>query len=251
MTDTLELNPIYEERVVAFVDILGFSSMVQKSEKDIKKTIEIRAALYEIENYKKINKDNRYDEMGSEVTIFSDSIVISRSTEWKYGDVFHTILDMLHLQMELLSKGILLRGGITVGKLYHKNNIVFGPAMIKAYKMESQEAIYPRIIVDENLYERARKNCPEQNTEEMEVKYIEDLLYTDIEDGYKFINYIECGSEFDNGEDFFHYLLEAQKIIKKGLEDSSEKVLPKFEWMKKYFNSLIKPDSGMNEWLIK
>ena len=52
----------------------------------------------------------------------------------------------------MMSKGILLRGGITVGQLCHKDNIVYGPAMVEAYELESKSAIYPRVIVSEKFY---------------------------------------------------------------------------------------------------
>lgn len=252
---TVDLKSIYEERVVAFVDILGFSAMICETEKNSKEIIEdsnkIRSVLQDIKDYQRNNEDNNYKEMGSEVTIFSDSIVISKSMDWKYGDVFHTVLDMLHLQMDLLSKGILLRGGITVGNLYHRDNIVFGPAMIEAYKMESECAKYPRIIVDENIYERAKKNCPEQNTEEMEIEYIDELLYKDVDDGRLFINYIGNVSEFDCADDHSIYLSQVRELIIDGLKKSEGKVLDKYEWMKKYFNSLITPNSGMDKCFIK
>ena len=42
---------------------------------------------------------------------------------------------------------------MTYGKLYHEDNICFGPEMIKDYNLE-QEAIYPRIIVDDMLLKK-------------------------------------------------------------------------------------------------
>ena len=47
-----------------------------------------------------------------------------------------------------LLSGFLIRGGITIGKLYHNatQGVVFGEALVEAYNLESKDAIYPRVI---------------------------------------------------------------------------------------------------------
>ena len=44
---------------------------------------------------------------------------------------------------------MLIRGSITIGDLIHDEHILMGPTMIEAYKMESEVALYPRIIVSD------------------------------------------------------------------------------------------------------
>lgn len=46
--------------------------------------------------------------------------------------------------IELLQLGFLTRGGITIGPVHHRDNIIFGPALIEAVALE-KEAHYPRI----------------------------------------------------------------------------------------------------------
>lgn len=62
--------------------------------------------------------------------------------------LFYLLLDLVHLQLELASYDVLLRGGITIGDLYHDGSIVYGSAMNEAYLLESKKAKYPRIIAD-------------------------------------------------------------------------------------------------------
>jgi hypothetical protein len=50
-----------------------------------------------------------------------------------------------------------MRGAIVADKMYFPNNskeknITLGPAIIRAYDIESKKAKYPRIIIDHNLY---------------------------------------------------------------------------------------------------
>lgn len=45
---------------------------------------------------------------------------------------------------------MLSRGGIAVGELYHQNGIIYGPALLTAYQLESQAATYPRIVLEKD-----------------------------------------------------------------------------------------------------
>src|SRR5438105_1445070 len=51
-----------------------------------------------------------------------------------------------------LDIGMLVRGGVTIGKLYHSGGVVFGEALVDAYRLESRVAIYPRIAVSSRIY---------------------------------------------------------------------------------------------------
>lgn len=48
-------------------------------------------------------------------------------------------------------KGFLLRGGITIGEIVHDGECVFGPALNRAYELESQIAKYPRFVLDPDI----------------------------------------------------------------------------------------------------
>ncbi len=60
------------------------------------------------------------------------------------------ILDLLHI-------GFLVRGAVVLGKLYHRDNIIFGPALLEAVEMEEREAFYPRILVSDSVIEHCAK----------------------------------------------------------------------------------------------
>jgi hypothetical protein len=48
----------------------------------------------------------------------------------------------------LAVSGFWIRGAVTVGLIHHDEHIVFGPALNRAYELESKVAIYPRILID-------------------------------------------------------------------------------------------------------
>jgi hypothetical protein len=131
----------YEIRYVAFIDILGFKNIIEKSEKKENEIQYIEKAINILKSFT--------NQSSLVVTQFSDSVVISTNDS---EDNFQKLLKCL-LEISIKSIGIwyLLRGGITKGKLIHTKDYLFGPAMNYAYKLESELAIFPRIIIDENL----------------------------------------------------------------------------------------------------
>lgn len=50
-----------------------------------------------------------------------------------------------------MEEGILIRGAITIGNLYHKSGVILGKGMIEAYHLELKSAVYPRIILSKTL----------------------------------------------------------------------------------------------------
>jgi hypothetical protein len=83
------------------------------------------------------------------ITTFSDNAVISEPVE---GPNFHLLLFRLgYMQVIASWSGLLIRGAVTIGDIVHDDSIVFGPALNRAYELESQQAIYPRIILDPDI----------------------------------------------------------------------------------------------------
>lgn len=142
MTDIDQL--FYEERVVAFVDILGFRSLVANLPKDPSLHKHLHGALSTIKSMKSFAGDSRTAQKELEASVFSDSIVISGAP----SELFTVIWTCVGLQTQLLAFDVLTRGGISRGLTYHKEDLLYGDGMIKAYDLESKAAVYPRVVVD-------------------------------------------------------------------------------------------------------
>jgi hypothetical protein len=137
-------NLPYEQRVVAFIDILGFRSLVEKLKSNQLLHNELHLALAEIKSYKNPAGDENTAQAKIEASVFSDSIVISADV----SNGFQVFWSCIGLQTRLLELKILTRGGISRGLTVHKDDILYGEGMLKAYDLESKNAIYPRVVVD-------------------------------------------------------------------------------------------------------
>ncbi|MDR3570629.1 MAG: hypothetical protein P4L81_00290 [Candidatus Pacebacteria bacterium] len=132
----------YTNRVVAFLDILGFKDLVYANrEADIAKALTLT---------KTAESAPFHNAPQMRLTAFSDSVVVSDEVGNGFGYV--RILHFTsYLMWQLLEMGILTRGGVGHGCLHHESGIVFGPALIQAYELESKQAIYPRILVPDDI----------------------------------------------------------------------------------------------------
>ena len=143
-------DSIYSERYVAFIDILGFSEIVRKSVGKPEQATELVRILERISTR---TGSLAYDGLFGEdfrAQSFSDCIVLSEiATD---GGLEHLLQVVTDLSLDLLANNILTRGGVAKGKLHHSDRIVFGPALVEAYRLETSIAEYPRIVVDRAIH---------------------------------------------------------------------------------------------------
>ena len=247
----------YRYRYVAFLDMLGFKDMCDN--KNIS-CYEIKAIFNEIEllklKYDTFSKIVISDEIvdDTEFTFMSDSIIIS-APHSDLGLLFILYLSNF-IQNMLLQEDVPLRGGIAEGNFFKLDNVMFGPALVSAYLIESQKAVYPRIVLCEEIIARLREKgvfkkksvadymakYKTQNSEE----YKNMAVYTEIE------TFIKQSTEDDCF--FVHYLNpvemlllshdqkkreKIESVIQNGLSHHDERIKEKYQWLEKYYNSSI------------
>jgi hypothetical protein len=250
----------YERRIVAFIDILGFKEIVKQSESDATK-IEL---LYSVLDFLKgwetsdkwdlklvdIEEDAQkkgvanFDIRGKiNATAFSDSIVVSVKVGENVNEMTSTLVTTLaYIGAKLVERGILFRGGLTIGNLlHHDNGTVFGQALIDAYQLETKSAKYPRIVLSDKLLKEL--NYP------LEIKKDRFLYHQYIEryeDGcvgfHQMIYYqvIDSWAEMTS-ERMIESLIKVRRTIINGLDNSFENpdVFEKYKWLKDQYNKLI------------
>lgn len=235
-------NTNYKSKYVAFLDLLGFKEIVRQSVWDQSTLNNINAALTYTS---KVQHDNYHgimpmDDLGKQVTAFSDSIIISYDTSTPGGGFF-VLMDLVFICNNLLAMGIPVRGGVTVGSLIHDTQKCFGPAMIDAYLMESKKAIFPRIIIDQEVLKYDFSNPGEANTVEYEADYLNKIIKIDPRDDLLFIDYMKQWGEFDEIAVYNNYIQRTREFIVRNLKAYAydKNVYPKYDWLRWYYNETI------------
>jgi hypothetical protein len=136
-TDT---DPTYERRYCAFVDILGFSQLIDELGKHKGDLEFVRRLLLRIHAPQLGPEDADYRAQS-----ISDAVAISSKPT--PAGLLHICLTLEALAIDLLCRGYFVRGAIVKGMLYHDQHTVFGEALIKAYHLESHVARFPRIMI--------------------------------------------------------------------------------------------------------
>lgn len=132
----------YERKFVAFFDVLGWRDKIEAAKNDPSKVAHLHNVLA---LFTTLAKQKELTDRGrTRITTFSDNVVLSHSLERQRSLIFG--LGMI--QMGAAMKGYLVRGGLTAGYIVHNDYVVFGPAVNRAYDLESKVAVYPRIVID-------------------------------------------------------------------------------------------------------
>lgn len=226
----------YQNRVVAFIDILGFKNYVEESLKNKERIENIQKCIKALITW---NGSSEFSQTFC-MTNFSDSFVISYSIS-EESSIFLLINKIASNIYVYMKYGFLIRGAITVGELIHEKDCVFGPAMNRAYELESNFSKFPRIIIDPDLFNFIKYNHAEHHTEKEELEYINKFLKEDDADGFHFIDYFSFDAVADSmgleEEGYAIHLCALYEKIKAGIRSSNTKsVLEKYEWMQKKFD---------------
>lgn len=257
----------YSQRLIAFVDILGFGDLVEESQADSTKFQLILDVLEKIRavddvyaspetffahsNYHMLSKEQRlkllplYETSKEEaakdrveITTFSDSIVFSVPANEAGLLNFRYFLIKLFVYTSKFS--LLLRGGISCGSLVHTNGNVFGPAMNRAYYTESKISIYPRISLDNNAIDFL------ESVKSTSIgKTFGSEIIIDRKDGVHFINSLDLSTNkvAENlcGAKALNVLVNVKDNVIELASNNKEnqKVMEKLNWFASYFNDYL------------
>lgn len=222
----------YEDRIVAFIDILGFSALVERMASKPEELALIMRVLKRIKFVGDMSIRAHTAQSDLEVSVFSDSIAISAIP----SQAFSVIWSCGWLQADLLFSGVLTRGGIAIGPTIHQDGILLGEGLLTAYQIESAAAVYPRVILDSLILDRITS---EQKT---------NFLAQD-DDGLWFVDPFRFHSTPGNAEDLAAegydpreiYFEELGKHIASGLKRSAiVKHKSKWNWLSNRYQHAAK-----------
>lgn len=231
------INIKFENRAVAFIDVLGFKSVIDAAEQCESKLTELEqlidlleSAIPKIDGV--VNQSVPRELIPKHIYI-SDSIILSApltSNELpSYRGLSILVMRVIQLSHILLSKGYLLRGGISVGSVWHTNSNIIGTAYQKAYQIET-ETLVPRVELSPTAKELWARTEAAENA--MCLEYKNHFMINVLHDYY-----IEDKSHGAAERTFEGY----SRVVENNLKSNhQESVKYKWWWFKEYLESEVK-----------
>lgn len=153
------------------------------------------------------------------IKIFSDNILLAVNTECEpqiRKERIEALINRVgNIQNEILRYGYLVRGAIVEDDFFHNDVIVYGKALVKAVTDEEQIAIYPRVIIQKEIYE-----------------LLPQYFLID-EDNLVFLNQFI----FSHALEYVNFKLQLLEMLKKNPEKKHKQ---KIMWMINYYNKYFK-----------
>lgn len=234
----------YEDRIVAYLDVLGWGAAIQRSlvEPELVTTLGIAQNLLvgyagHLNSVRIMMGDSESDAV--HVTQFSDTIIVSAPISISGLEQVRSLL--WFVTGTLLQQGLLVRGAIVVGQVYHRNGSIFGPALLDAHNGE-KAACYPRVTIDRDLAEVALQNDRVIDGKTREYNYSHKNWRKDSDDVffYDFLQPMGATTDTVKREHHVDYasrtLANVKKLALKSIaafaDDASKRA--KHEWLLRY-----------------
>lgn len=236
----------YEQRIVAFLDILGWAAAITASTTSIEVTQKLGIAMQGLATH--VNMTAWQREHGGPggwpgdpmMTHFSDSLLISFSAD-RYAKS-HIEMTLSTVIQTLMVHGFVARGAVCYGPLIHREALAYGPALVAAYMLEKNEAMVPRIILDRSLADVWGPGEPVQDREGTLLGYRK--FWRQDDDGWYFFDH------FSNPFGLFRlndekpssaltsYMKNWRELIVANISENRDRprVLRKYVWLARYFN---------------
>ena len=236
----------YNTSIISFLDILGFEDIVNKAASPIEVFKILEKFKREAKHDEKLAKmyEQKFSNF-SDTVVRTTHILSEENRQFQVGILFCELLHLIHIQSLLIcEQGVFIRGCVTIGEICQEGSHIFGPGLNKAYHLEKEKAIYPRIIIDPHVFDLLEqspllRSC--HHTLEMEKESIEELV-REASDGIRFLDYLKVMSE--ECDDYYAYgqFLERHKQL---IVECSEKfkeandIGSKYKWLTEYHNEVV------------
>lgn len=230
----------YPERIVTFIDILGFTGLV-RSAADPDRAGEIIRTIEDA-----TSAEMQWGPMvGHEVEaftchVFSDSACFAAPAN--RGGFHLTVMRVMSTQARLARKGLLVRGGIALGRHYESARMLFSEGLVRAYEVEKDRALYPRVVLDREVLDRFLRD----DAEDADEKRVQRLLLLQDSDKEVFVHYLSLIGDPAFEDSRRDYLAAHAEIVRAGyaaLRDQP-RVLQKLGWLHRYHDFTVRAFVG-------
>ncbi len=227
----------YQYRIVAFLDVLGFKNKLYEFEKealengneDGKKLVSQKATDF-VNVFKEVT--NLMDEFDCNYYLFSDNICLTVDPHHNKSLIVEILFTVSNLFRKFSQMGYFLRGGIDYGLMLDEKSIAMGVPLANAYIMESEKAIFPRVIMSERF-----------------IQFIDDKSF-DEHFQFNILNFIKKSCEINYVNLFYSVIKTDDKVsffeqYKQVIEDhlsiskGKENIFIKYKWIAKEYNEFL------------
>ena len=251
----------YMECFLGIIDILGFSDFVNNNENAVKLITEIISNSF-------FSNESQLEKISYKM--LSDTLIVYTNENTQYA-LINLIFALENFRIKCLEKGFLSRGAVVQGKFYLDKDydIMVSPAFIEAYRLEENDACYPRILITNKVYDFLMKNVEFRDDCFFikKLKFVKDYIENDFDNYYVvrpfrnidiiakaiYPNYKDCHghifrTNIDNDEkdlnrvlsDIRNWLIDIYKNIE--LKDASVK--RKYNYFAREFNETLEKCSN-------
>jgi hypothetical protein len=232
----------YTKSIVSYFDILGFKKIVEEA-----KNPEDVARKLRLLKRSSLPSEGIAEAFGNTFTNFSDlilrtvPILPNPKLMGNEGLLYCEFMDLVYIQVELISEGVLLRGAITIGDIFVNDDMVFGPALVRAYELESKVAVAPRVIIDPRMFQQLEEYpALRKHDIEAEMQYYLRVLKKDA-DGVWFVDYLRAFFGTGEIEGFLRFLKAHKELIVNSIASATtfDSVITKYGWLVTYHNDFV------------
>lgn len=233
-------KPLLRASVCGFLDVLGFSNLSTSSTSRQDAQRVLARVSHAIADSRAFVRNAYGNEPAADpdrwaLKFFSDNLVFGFPVGEAPGDSANAIGLALRCvqgyQLRMALNGFFVRGAIALGDICLTDEIVFGPALVECYRLESKTSVVPRVVINEALREAIRGSLL---TDESSGAHTFDWVCRDV-DGWWFVNYLDAAKKAA-GIDWT--LIESHKaaVLFSLSETTRHDMLPKYGWTRRYHN---------------
>ncbi len=204
----------FKTKYIAFIDILGFKSLITKAENGEVSIGEIKGILRdlgnlkfaeELKHYRPICPESEHIEtdLSFRITQCSDSTLAS--CEVSPSGLVHIIDYTKQVVFKMMKKGIMCRGYIDKGTIYHEEDYFFGTGFHRvckkeltadAFKKYEEERNTPYVKLDERVLDDL-DNCSDQCAKKIANRFIKRIENEAVISPWKIFELLMNGMAFN------------------------------------------------------
>ena len=242
----------YTKSIVTYIDICGTKDLFLSSEDDFQNHKKSYEKIDELIRRVKASEwiiamEKLYGGCPVKITVVSDGIVLSLDVNFPEAfDKIFMVTGLFITSLFGLNPPRFTRSAITIGNIFHENNIVFGPALVKAAVLEADRAKNFRCIIHVDHYEEIKSFYGDLTKNILEGYFFraDNDLYS-FDYLFRFLHEAENAAEINDDFKVQTYLTIFNNIYKQSKLEAinkmhSKHVRKKYIWMKNYLISTMK-----------